>query len=637
MAAEPAFVSVTPGTLVKSGDRQYRITHQLGMDSVLAQDIETTALERLRIDTLRPPSTESPGAAVAKGQDLGEFSEEDWKEAQRRFQAIRPLIEDPYRTREKAKALAKAAKIHVATLYQWMNTYLEASHISALIPRPRGRKPGTRKLSDAVEKIVETAIQDMLLSRQRHTPQDVANEVDLRCHRAGVEAPHPNTVRNRIREIPPSLYLRKRGLRDKARSLYQALQGNFPGADFPLAVVQIDHTEADIIVVDERTRQAMGRPWITLAIDVFSRMVVGCAISMEKPSAISAGICVANAMLPKGEYLAELELGGEWPVWGRIGTLHADNAKEFRGTMLRRGCEQYGIDLQLRPVKLPHYGGHIERLMGTTANELRKLPGATFSNPVQRKGYDSEKESALTLREFEQHLVDFIVSVYHQRVHSELGMPPKRKWELGVLGDAANPGRGIPDVPSDPMRIRLDFMPLVEHTVQPYGILLDKVHYYHEVLNKWINAKNPNNPKEKRKFLIRRDPRDISRVYFFDPESKAYFAIPYRDTTHPAISVWELREAQRRLREEGWRHVDEHVLFESVDRMRQRVEAAVAKTKSARRQMQRIETTKRLAQKQAPHGNQPTSKPEPMPSATPAANDPFAQPIRPFEDLSVKL
>jgi putative transposase len=40
--------------------------------------------------------------------------------------------------------------------------------------------------------------------------------------------------------------------------------------------VQIDHTEIDIIVVDELTRTPLpGRPWLTLAIDVFSRVVTG--------------------------------------------------------------------------------------------------------------------------------------------------------------------------------------------------------------------------------------------------------------------------------------------------------------------------------------------------------------------------
>jgi putative transposase len=43
--------------------------------------------------------------------------------------------------------------------------------------------------------------------------------------------------------------------------------------DFPLDVVQIDHTLVDVIVVDSEHRQSIGRPWLTLAVDVASRAV----------------------------------------------------------------------------------------------------------------------------------------------------------------------------------------------------------------------------------------------------------------------------------------------------------------------------------------------------------------------------
>ena len=76
--------------------------------------------------------------------------------------------------------------------------------------------------------------------------------------------------------------------------------------------------------------------------------------------------------------------------------IHCDNGKDFRGAMLRQACQQHGVELMFRPVRQPHYGGHIERLMGTFAREVHTLPGTTFANPGERKGYDSERHSALT-------------------------------------------------------------------------------------------------------------------------------------------------------------------------------------------------------------------------------------------------
>lgn len=38
-----------------------------------------------------------------------------------------------------------------------------------------------------------------------------------------------------------------------------------------MAQVQIDHTVVDLVVVDERHRLPIGRPYVTVGIDVFSR------------------------------------------------------------------------------------------------------------------------------------------------------------------------------------------------------------------------------------------------------------------------------------------------------------------------------------------------------------------------------
>jgi len=58
--------------------------------------------------------------------------------------------------------------------------------------------------------------------------------------------------------------------------------------------------------VHETTREAMAaRPWVTLAIDVFTRMVVGFHLSMDKPSRVSIGLCMLNAVYDKSAWLKE--------------------------------------------------------------------------------------------------------------------------------------------------------------------------------------------------------------------------------------------------------------------------------------------------------------------------------------------
>ncbi|THC40653.1 Mu transposase C-terminal domain-containing protein [Massilia sp. Mn16-1_5] len=626
-----AFFSAEPGQIVRSANRVYRITHLVSIDSVFAVDVQTDESVRLRIDTLTPVDKEeaSVDQVAGKDRDLLLYSEKDWQEAQRRFQAIKLLLDNPLRTRADADLVAQQFDVHTATLYKWLKLYQEAGHVSALVPTKRGRRTGTKMLQGEQEKLIATVIDDEFLTKQRMRPQDVIDEVMRRARLSKIDAPHPNTIRQRIKMLPVAETLRRRGHREIARNKYDPIRGEFPGADFPLAVVQIDHTPADIILVDDVHRQPIGRPWLTFAIDVYSRMIVGMHITFEKPSSTSVAMCISHAICPKREYLAELGVSGEWPVWGTMSAIHSDNAKEFRGIVLERACKEYGIDLQWRPVLRPHYGGHIERYMGTMANQIRKWPGATFSNPGQRKGYDSEGESALTLREFEYLVVEFIVNVYHQRNHSELGMAPRKKWELGILGDATKPGVGIPPVPGDAARLRLDFMPFYERSVQQYGIQIECINYYDPVLDPYINSTDPENSRMRRSFLVRRDPRDISKVYFFDPVAKSYYPIPYRDMGHPAMSAWELKEVQRKLKEQGRSNIDEHAIFDALGRMRNVVEQSVQRTKAARRQATR--TPAKVVVKEKPLiiadlRVQPASTIE---------DDPFAQPIEPFDDVAV--
>lgn len=631
VGASQSFLTVSPGTQVMFGGRKFRITHIISIDSVLAVDVLTQEKQRLRIESLSPcMDGESPLPII---RDITQFNNEEWEEAQQRFDAIKPLLDDPIRTRAAADALALKAGVHTTTLYKWLRDYQAAGHVSALVPVKRGRKSGTRLLNEEQESVIDSVIEDLYLSKQRHTPQDVIEEIQRRCRLAKIVAPHGNTIRNRIKNLQHNTVLRRRGKKDIARNLYDAIQGEFPGATHPYAVVQIDHTPANIILVDEIHRKPLGKPWLTLAIDVFSRMIAGIYITFENPSATSVGICLANAICPKREYLAELGVTGEWPVWGRMDVIHSDNGKEFRGQVLRRACENYGIDLQWRPVMLPHMGGHVERLMGVAANEIRKLPGTTFSNPTQRKGYDSEANAALTLKEFERHLVDFIVNVYHQRVHSGINMPPKRKWELGIIGDSTKSGIGLLPIPEDTTRIRLDFMPFFERSVQNYGIQIENITYYDSILDPYINAIDPKNHKTKQVFLVRRDPRDISKIYFLDPADNRYIQIPYRNIGFPAMSAWELKDVLAKLKSDGRKDVDENLIFDALNRMRIKIEEYKAKTKSARRKATRNPITNDpppLAKSFFQDPSELENKKSPFTN-----DDPFVVEIHPFDEVSL--
>jgi putative transposase len=413
--------SFLPGTEVEYDGRRGRVTHMLDFESVLVADAEDGKPRRVYVSRIKPVAP--PDAPTVPEPQL--VPDEDWRLAEKRFELVRPLLDPKGRTRADVEKRAAECGIHANTLYRWIALYETQGRITALLPKERSDK-GMAKLSPEVEEIVRSVIEDEYLTRQAKSVSSVYRIVESRCAAARLEPPHCNTLRNRIAALSAELKLARRRGKQEAEK-FVPVRGLFPGADSPLSVVQIDHTKLDLVLVDDVRRCPIGRPWITLAIDVFSRMVAGFYVSFDPPGALATGLCLACAILPKDKWLARREITGEWPLWGIPAKVHADNAKEFRGNMLQRACKQYGIDLEWRPVARPHFGGHIERLLGTLLKEIHTLPGTTFTNTQERGRYDSEGRAVMTLGEFENWLATYVVEVYHKRVHSALGMSPARQ------------------------------------------------------------------------------------------------------------------------------------------------------------------------------------------------------------------
>jgi putative transposase len=108
------------------------------------------------------------------------------------------------------------------------------------------------------------------------------------------------------------------------------------------------------------------------------------------------------------------------------------------------------------------------------------------------------------------------------------------------------------------------------------------VQYHCDALKPWIADRD-----RLGKFVLRRDPRDISRIWALAPDGDAYLEVGYRTLSRPAISVWEQQAAVARLRELGRAEVDENALFAMVEQMRQIADTAAATTRKVRREQDR--------------------------------------------------
>ncbi|MBR1087850.1 transposase [Bradyrhizobium manausense] len=514
---------------------------------------------------------------AADTPDLADVPVADWHKARRRFEVISVLAKAPERTRGDAEAAAEALGCSATVVYRLLSRYLADPRVTSLLPGRRGRRHGQLFLPAEVDEVVQATIDEFYLTRQRPRVSDLVTEVQRRCRTLGLPKPSRTAINLRIGQRASVEVLAKRSGRKAARDRFGPATGSLT-APWPLALVQIDHTLVDVIAVDSVTRQPIQRPWLTIAIDVHSRCVAGFHLALEPPSATSVALCIAHAVLPKAGWLMARGVAGDWPVQGLIERLHLDNAKEFHSEALKRGCEQYGIAVDYRPVRTPHYGGHIERLIGTMMGKVHLLPGTTFSDVRAKGDWKPEDTAALTLDEIERWLAHAIVGVYHHDLHRGIGTTPVAAWERGILGDGQISGRGMPTAIDDPRRFLIDFLPMERRLVRREGVFLHSIGYWADVLRTWIG--------ERERMIVRYDPRDLSRVHLLAPDGR-YYDLSYRDLRRPAISLWEHRLALTRLRDEGRAEINEDAIFTAIDAMRGIAQRASAETKTARRQRER--------------------------------------------------
>jgi putative transposase len=462
-------------------------------------------------------------------------TEADWERARRESEDLKQFQNRPIPSVEVTR-LAKKWGVARATVFRRVSRFRQEGDLTALLPRRRGQNPGSSKFDPEVEFIIRDSARRLWASSENATVEDILAEIGKECRARQLRPPSHATVGRRVQKLrldPGSFVGEARRVLQEQRRL---VKSNYKVGE-SLAVVQIDHTVADILLVEPHSHCLVGRPTLTIAIDVATRCVMGFCLSLEAPSSLLVALCLETAVFPK-DCLRTSGSAVNWPMYGLMKSIHSDNGREFHGRAFRRGCDLNGIEMIYRPPATPRFGGHIERLIGTFMRRTRLLPGNTYSDMLGRRPRDAEAKATLTLDDYRCFLTEEIER-YHDRVHRTLGMSPKSAWER-----AWKRSREVetPTFPSSRERFLLDFLPVRSRVITREGIEIDGLRFSHESLQGEVN------PTVKR--VLRVDPRDTSCVYLETPQGP-YLRIPLRaQHVTPKMSWWEWKAIRRQRHSE---------------------------------------------------------------------------------------
>lgn len=309
------------------------------------------------------------------------------------------------------------------------------------------------------------------------------------------QLPTLRSIQRHIKKLDPYIELKiKKGSRI-AKKKFQAA-GKSIISPFALYMVEIDTHYLDLIVIDPKTKLALGRPFLACAIDIYSRAIVGTYINMYPPSAATTLEVIKDMITRPNQKLP----GGIPSI------VIPDNGVEFKNNALERVCEQLKITLTPSQVGTPNNKPHIERFFSTlTHGIIQKLPGTTFSNPTNRGEYNSSKIAQLTLEQLKQYIDTWIHEVYHRSIHHTTGRSPIIMWE-----DAIEDIR--PSFLTD-IDAKILCRKPIERNINHGQVRVDGISYFSHALTT-LQAKGI------KKVTVLIDDLNLNEVFIIDPNNK---------------------------------------------------------------------------------------------------------------------
>ncbi|BED87911.1 transposase [Pseudoalteromonas sp. MM1] len=338
----------------------------------------------------------------------------------------------------------------------------------------------------------------------------------------------------RIKAIPPYAVAVARHGKFKADQWFAYCAAHVPPTRI-LERVEIDHTPLDLILLDDELLIPIGRPYLTLLIDVFSGCVLGFHLSYKSPSYVSAAKAITHAIKPKKLDAMSIQLQNNWPCFGKFENLVVDNGAEFWSKNLEYACQSAGINIQYNPVRKPWLKPVVERFFKVINQYLiPEFPGKTFSNILEKEEYKPEKDAIIRFSTFVEEFQRWIVDVYHQDSDSRETHIPINKWQQGY--DVYPP---LAMSEEEEARFTMLMRISDSRTLGRNGIKFEELMYDSTALADY--RKHYPQTKETVKKLIKVDPDDISKIYVYLEELESYLEVPCTDPTGytDGLSIYE--------------------------------------------------------------------------------------------------
>lgn len=361
----------------------------------------------------------------------------------------------------------------------------------------------------------------------------------------------------------------KRGTARLPETPYGSFRVSRPGE-----YVLIDSTPLDAFALDAVSYRWMPLQ-LTLALDLYTRSILGARFTARDANRVDAAFLLHDVITPE-------PMRPGWPESARFTRRYAgipehvivekgledaagvpvvspeqvvvDRGKIFVSQAFQDACAYLGISIVLARPRRPTDKSPIERVFRTIRTQfVENLPG--YKGPdVWSRGEAVEDAAYFFVHEIEELFWEWVATYWQVRHHEGLELPcvPRLHLSPNDMYDEGIARVGFLYAVPHP-NVYYELLPTSWVTIQRYGVETGGLRYDGEELNGLRNRTSPYGGVHRGKWPVRYDPRDLSRVFFFDVRTGAWHALRRRGAGNTNVPFNEatLSFAKALIRERG--------------------------------------------------------------------------------------
>lgn len=498
----------------------------------------------------------------------------------------------------------KKWSISERTIYYWVKSY-QAEGIAGLIPNHKLKGKSIEEDQTIFEHFEKARLQYFkpLISLKKAYRTLVES-----CNNHQIPIPNESSFRTYIYRNSSKIdFAQKRG-KKYVKSNFSPSLASFQGACTPMHILQLDNTSFDVFLVDSEERQRLSPPYLTVAIDCYTRMITGFNLSFFPSSARSVLDALVQSILPKQDYSKTFDTQTDWEIQGFPVLILVDNGLDYRSKLLMDFCMKYDIIIEFAPIRTPRYKASVEQWFNILRNAIsnedvsgyRPLLKQRIENPELKP----EADAILTLQEIEIWLHKWVLDEYHFTNPYEDRVPaPYLRWQQYQEGNTAiilPLAREPPETPQEIDCLYLSKLHQIDRILGYQGIIWEHLIYNNQELAKVYRRIGKQTVKV---FLNQRDIRNVwvlpsneSVPIYVDLASGWAQAIAnvYADAPiHASAWIKDISQIKTTLQT----RITPFIYHKEISRVQRNQLLADAKqiTKTTRKESEKIKETKRKA------------------------------------------